>query len=152
MRVITAHVQYSSLVERAFEKIRQASRGMPAVMIRQLDALAKVMEYTTTEPQIEVLVEQARRIQAATEETIPEPADRADVTRRYDAELVAVSIAYTPAHAETTAGRNETADAAHQYLIQTFEEVIDLAHRAGVEVTHEIIDLVAALDQRRPQR
>ena len=27
------------LVERSFEKIRQASRGMPAVMIRQLDAL-----------------------------------------------------------------------------------------------------------------
>jgi nucleotide-binding universal stress UspA family protein len=63
-----------------------------------------------------------------------------DVTRRYDAELVAVSIAYTPAHAETTADRNETADAAHQYLAQTFDEVIDRAHRAGVEVTHEIVD------------
>ena len=63
-----------------------------------------------------------------------------DLTRRYDAELVAVSIAYTPAHAETTADRNETAHAAHHYLTQTFEEVIDRAQRAGVEVSHEVID------------
>ena len=63
-----------------------------------------------------------------------------DITRRYDAELVAISIAYTPAHAETTADRNETAKAAHQYLTQTFDDVIDRAHRAGVKVSHEIVD------------
>jgi nucleotide-binding universal stress UspA family protein len=63
-----------------------------------------------------------------------------DLTRRYDAELVAVSIAYSPAHAETAADRAETADAAHRYLTQSFEEVADRAHRAGVEVRHEIID------------
>lgn len=63
-----------------------------------------------------------------------------DITRRYDAELVAVSIAYSPAHAETAADRNETVDAAHRYLSRTFDEVIDRAHRAGVAVTHEIID------------
>jgi uncharacterized membrane protein len=33
VRVITAHVSYERLVERAFEKIRQAGRGMPAVLI-----------------------------------------------------------------------------------------------------------------------
>lgn len=63
-----------------------------------------------------------------------------DITRRYDAELVAVSVAYSPAHAETTGDRKETVDAAHQYLSETFAEVSDRAHRAGVEVTHEIID------------
>lgn len=62
-----------------------------------------------------------------------------DVTRRYDAELVAVSVAYSPAHAETSADRQESADAAHRYLAQTFEQVIDRAHRAGVEVSHEIL-------------
>jgi uncharacterized membrane protein len=89
IRVISAAISYRRIVERANEKIRQASRGNPAVMIRQLDALAKVMEYATTAPQLEVVVEQARRIHAATEETIPEPADRADVTRRYEAVLAA---------------------------------------------------------------
>ncbi len=63
-----------------------------------------------------------------------------DVTRRYDADLVAVSIAYSPAHAETAADRRETTDAAHMYLTRTFDEVADRAQRAGVEVTHEIID------------
>jgi nucleotide-binding universal stress UspA family protein len=63
-----------------------------------------------------------------------------DVTRRYDAELVAVSVAYSPAHAETEADRRETADAAHRYLTETFEQVIDRAQRAGVHVTHEIVD------------
>jgi len=72
-----------------------------------------------------------------------------DITRRYDAELVAVSIAYSPAHAETASDRQQTADAAHRYLTQTFNDVIDRAHRVGVEVSHEIIDgdtPAAALD------
>lgn len=63
-----------------------------------------------------------------------------DVARRYDIELVAVSIAYSPAHAETAADREETIDAAHRYLTQTFDAVADRAHRAGVDVSHEIID------------
>ena len=62
-----------------------------------------------------------------------------DITRRYDAELVAVSIAYTPAHAETASDRRQTVDAAEHYLRQTFADVADRAHRAGVDVTHEII-------------
>jgi len=63
-----------------------------------------------------------------------------DVTRHYDAELVAVSIAYSPAHAETAADRQRTADAAHRYLAQTFNDVTDRAERAGVDVSHEIIE------------
>ena len=63
-----------------------------------------------------------------------------DVTRRYDAELVAVSVAYSPAHAETDADREESSDAAHRYLINTFREVQDRAERAGVSVQHEIVE------------
>jgi nucleotide-binding universal stress UspA family protein len=63
-----------------------------------------------------------------------------DITRRYDAELVAVSVAYSPAHAETGADRRETVDAAHRYLVETFAEVADRAQRAGIEVSHEIVD------------
>ncbi|MGH2916239.1 MAG: universal stress protein [Solirubrobacteraceae bacterium] len=63
-----------------------------------------------------------------------------DVTRRYQAELVAVSIADVPGHAETAADRAESVDAAHCYLERTFEEVRDRAERAGVEAEHEIID------------
>jgi nucleotide-binding universal stress UspA family protein len=62
-----------------------------------------------------------------------------DMTRRYAAELVAVSIAYSPAHAETAGDREESADAAHRYLQETFREVADRAERAGIDVEHQII-------------
>ncbi|HTU78572.1 MAG TPA: universal stress protein [Solirubrobacteraceae bacterium] len=63
-----------------------------------------------------------------------------DLTRRYQGDLVAVSIAYSPAHAETDADREESTEAAHRYLTQTFDEVKDRAERAGVSVTHTIIE------------
>ena len=83
VRVITAHVSYQRLVERAFEKIRQASRGMPAVQIRQLEALTKIVDHTTTAEQRELLLAQAAMIRRVSEESVPEPADRADVQREY---------------------------------------------------------------------
>jgi nucleotide-binding universal stress UspA family protein len=61
-----------------------------------------------------------------------------DLGRRYDVELVALSIAYSPAHAETKADREESSDAAHRYLEATYEDVKDRAERAGVDVRHEI--------------
>jgi uncharacterized membrane protein len=91
VRVVTAELSFSRFVQRAFEKIRQASRGMPAVMIRQLDALAKIRDYAGTEEQRQVLVEQAAMILRASCESVPEAADRADVQRRYDAVVVGAS-------------------------------------------------------------
>jgi uncharacterized membrane protein len=64
---------------------------MPAVMIRQLDGLAKVMTHAASPEQREVLLEQAEMILRASEESVPEEADRADVRRRYDAVLTAAS-------------------------------------------------------------
>jgi uncharacterized membrane protein len=84
VRVIAAEVRYSRLVDRAFDKIRQAGRGMPAVMIRQLDALAKVMEQATSEDQRAALLEQAEMILRSSEESVPERRDRQDVRRRYE--------------------------------------------------------------------
>ncbi len=63
-----------------------------------------------------------------------------DLGRRYDVELVAVSIAYSPAHAETASDRAESADGARRHLTETFEAVRDRAERAGVEVEHQIIE------------
>jgi uncharacterized membrane protein len=85
IRLITVPVSYERLVDRAFHKIRQASRGMPAVMIRQLDALTVIMSETTDDSERAVLVRQAEMIRASAEETVPDEPDRADVMRRYDA-------------------------------------------------------------------
>jgi uncharacterized membrane protein len=85
VRVITAHVSYQRLVERAFDKIRQAGRGMPAVLIRQLDALGRIIEHTTASDQRELLLAQAAMILRAGEESVPEAADRAAIRSAYDA-------------------------------------------------------------------
>jgi uncharacterized membrane protein len=85
IRVITDQVSYERLVQRAFEKVRQASRGMPAVMIRQLEALTTIMEQTTDPKRAAVLMNQATMIQRANVESVPDESDRADVHRRYAA-------------------------------------------------------------------
>jgi uncharacterized membrane protein len=89
VRVITAHVSYDRLVERAFDKIRQAGRGMPAVLIRQLDALGRIIGQSTTSEQRELLLAQAAMILRAGEESVPEPADRAAIRTAYDAAATA---------------------------------------------------------------
>jgi uncharacterized membrane protein len=90
VRVITAQVSYERLVERAFEKIRQASAGMPAVMIRQHEALTKIMEETDTHQQRELLLAQAAKTMRLCERTVEEETDRADVEREY-AQLLEVA-------------------------------------------------------------
>ena len=84
IRVITAEPSYERLVQRSFEKIRQSSLGAPAVMIRMLEALARIMAETTTDGQRRVLLEQAAMIDRASERSVPEAADRADIRRRYE--------------------------------------------------------------------
>ncbi len=98
VRVITAHVSYARLVERAFEKIRQAGVGMPAVLIRQLETLTKIMEQTTTAEQRELLLHQAAMLHRAGEESVGEPSDRADIARAYD-EVLATAARMTERHA-----------------------------------------------------
>jgi uncharacterized membrane protein len=89
VRVIVTETTWERLVQRAFEKVRQASAGMPAVMIRQLSALAKIMEQTTTARDRQVLLDQAAMIERLSAATVAEPADRADITRAYEQVLAA---------------------------------------------------------------
>jgi uncharacterized membrane protein len=84
IRVIGVETSYQRVVDRAFDKIRQASTGMPAVMIRQLDALAKLMAYTTTDDQRSVIRAQADMILRSAEASVREPGDLGDVCARYE--------------------------------------------------------------------
>jgi uncharacterized membrane protein len=96
IRVIADEPAYDRLVQRAFEKVRQTSLGMPAVMIRELEALARIMAETTNDGQRRVLLEQAAMIDRASERSVPEGDDRADVRRRYEAVLTAHSRLAVP--------------------------------------------------------
>ncbi len=92
VRVVDATIGYDRIVDRAFDKIRQAGVGMPAIAIRQLAMLARVMRVATTNEQRDVLQSQADMILRSSESSIPERNDRADVRRRYDAVLEAAAL------------------------------------------------------------
>jgi uncharacterized membrane protein len=83
VRVIATQITYERLVQRSFEKVRQAGRGMPAVMIRQLDALAKITERATTPAELQVLLDQAAMIDRLSQATVDEQRDRDDIGRAY---------------------------------------------------------------------
>jgi uncharacterized membrane protein len=87
IRVIAPEPSYDRLMQRSFEKLRQSSLGQPAVMIRLLDALARIMAETASPAQRRVLLEQAAMINRGCERSVPEAADRADIQRRYEAVL-----------------------------------------------------------------
>jgi uncharacterized membrane protein len=92
VRVIVTETTWDRLVRRAFEKVRQAGVGMPAVMIRQLDALSRIMERTTTAEDRQVLLDQAAMIERLSANSVGEAADRTDVSRAYQ-RVVSISEA-----------------------------------------------------------
>ncbi len=91
VRLIEAGPRYERFVNRAFNKIRQAGRSMPAVAIRLELSLARIMAYTTSDQQREVLLHQAKVIVEGAEESVPDEADRSDVRVAYE-NVVAAAV------------------------------------------------------------
>jgi len=90
IRVIAFQPDFERLVERTFDTIRQAAVGMPAIMIRQLDAVAKVLEQVHDRNHRTALLRQAEAIQRSNLATVADPMDRDDVTERYEAVMAMV--------------------------------------------------------------
>jgi nucleotide-binding universal stress UspA family protein len=63
-----------------------------------------------------------------------------DLARRYEAEIVAASVAHSPAHAETEADRVESVGAARLHLVESLASVRDRADRVGVPLEHVVIE------------
>jgi uncharacterized membrane protein len=103
IRVIAYQPDFDRLVQRAFATIRQAALGMPAIMIRQLDALAKIIEQTPDRARQTVLVRQAEAIQKSNLASVADPRDRDDVTRRYQVVIALVRAATVPQVSATPA-------------------------------------------------
>ncbi len=85
IRVISDQESFAALVEWAFDKIRHASVGIPAVMIRQLEALTTIMGQITEPEQARVVMDQATMISQASAESLIEESARARIQRRYAA-------------------------------------------------------------------
>jgi uncharacterized membrane protein len=93
VRLIEPAITLDFLVKRASDKIRQAGRGMPAVLIRQLENLHRVALALREGQPREAILRQAEMIVRASEESIPEPSDRADVHVAYDALVTELRLA-----------------------------------------------------------
>jgi uncharacterized membrane protein len=104
VRLIATEITYERLVQRAFEKVRQAGRGMPAVLIRQLDALARIMERATAPEDRQLLLDQAAMIERLSTTSVDEEADRDDVGRAYQRVLDVHASLGAPSAAPASAG------------------------------------------------
>lgn len=83
IRLIGADWSYSKMVNRAFDKIRQAAHGMPAVIIRILDSLDVIVEATTTSSQREVLLRQGEMVESSAQDSVNDQNDLDDIQRHF---------------------------------------------------------------------
>jgi uncharacterized membrane protein len=84
VRVVELGPSYPRMLNRAYDKIRQAGAEMPAVAIRLMESLGKVLAYTRDEAQRTALLRQAQMIWRASQAGIREQEDLLEVRRRYD--------------------------------------------------------------------
>ncbi len=84
VRLIEPSPDFARMVNRSFDKIRQAGRTMPAVAIRLMECFGRILAHTTAPEQREALLRQADMVMRASEEAISEANDVADVRVRYD--------------------------------------------------------------------
>ena len=83
VRLIESDPSYARMVNRAFDKIRQSARGMPAVLIRLIDSVGSIMLDTTSAEQRDVLRRQADMVLRLSEESVTEPNDLEEIRFRY---------------------------------------------------------------------
>jgi uncharacterized membrane protein len=92
IRLIEPAITQERLVKGATDKIRQAGRGMPAVLIRQLDNLGKVMAVVERAALRDAVLHHAQLIMRSAEESVGDASDLADVRASYDAVVDAAAM------------------------------------------------------------
>jgi uncharacterized membrane protein len=90
VRLIEFDPSYGRMVNRAFDKIRQSAGGMPAVIIRMIDAITVIVQNTSSASQRVVLLRQAEMIMRVAEDTVPEANDLDEIGHRFE-RLVEIS-------------------------------------------------------------
>ena len=83
VRLIESDPSYARMVNRAFDKIRQAASGMPAVFIRLIDSIGSITLDTTSPEQRAVLQRQADMVLRLAEATVREPNDLEEIRLRH---------------------------------------------------------------------
>jgi uncharacterized membrane protein len=105
VRLIETDPSYARMVNRGFDKIRQSSRGMPAVIIRLLDALASIATEVDSPEQLEVLMRQGRMVFQGAMDSVREANDVEDIRIQFEC-LTALGSVDDDADTQS-AGRSE---------------------------------------------
>ena len=90
--MIEPAVTHERLLKGATDKVRQASLGMPAILIRMLENLRKVMGVVQTPAERELVRHHAEMIVRSAEESVSEPADLADIRSAHKALLETTTL------------------------------------------------------------
>ena len=83
VRLIEYDPSYARMVNRSFDKIRQAAGAMPAVLIRLVDSVGSIMLDTSSPGQRAVLRRQADMVLRLAEQTVAEPDDLEEIRFRF---------------------------------------------------------------------
>lgn len=86
---------------------------MPAIMLRQLDALTKIIGQTPDRARRTVLIRQAEAIQRSNVAAVADATDRDDVTQRYETVMTLPRSTATPALSATHTGNGSDLDTGH---------------------------------------
>jgi uncharacterized membrane protein len=92
IRIIEPVITLDRLIKGATDKIRQAGSGTPAVLIRQLENLGKLLRAVRSPELRDVIERHARLILRAGDETVREESDRADIHAAFDAAMSPVDL------------------------------------------------------------
>ena len=95
LRLVADPLSYRSMVDAAFNQIRQAAGGQVAVIVRLLEAIALIGEHVHDNDFRQALAEQAGLIMEASRASVAGERDRRDVAARYTAAMGALG-ARTP--------------------------------------------------------
>ncbi|MGK7871654.1 DUF2254 domain-containing protein, partial [Falsiroseomonas sp. E2-1-a20] len=81
LRVVRQTTTFGGVLDAAFNQMRQAGAGHPAVVIHLIEAIARIAEHARTEEQCDALVRHARMIADAGHREAAEPRDREDIAQ-----------------------------------------------------------------------
>lgn len=90
VRVSRDATSFRGAADAAFNQIRQAGSGKPAILIHMLKSIGAIGEHVRTDEQREALVRHAELLRAAGERDVAEPSDRKDVDREYGRAVAAL--------------------------------------------------------------
>jgi uncharacterized membrane protein len=96
IRLIGADWSYQKMVNRSFDKIRQAARGMPAVIIRVLDSLDAVVDATTSSSQREALLRQGEMVLSSSQDSVSDRNDLDDIVQHFNRLNASIALRDAP--------------------------------------------------------